>query len=89
MTAWHGGKGSGSRPRQVSNEDYANRWDAIFQKDVSQEEPEEKPLKDYNGNLHQVCECEKCGSIKRRCAVSMWSAQLGAGQVNGALMEKK
>lgn len=39
MTAWHGGKGSGSRPRQVSDEDYANRWDAIFQKDVPQEEP--------------------------------------------------
>jgi len=33
MTAWHGGKGSGSRPRQVSNEDYANRWDAIFQRE--------------------------------------------------------
>jgi hypothetical protein len=50
MTAWHGGKGSGSRPRQVSNEDYANRWDAIFQRD-KEEEPmgkalEEEPLKD-------------------------------------------
>ena len=37
MTAWHGGKGSGSRPRQVSNEDYANRWDAIFQRDKPKE----------------------------------------------------
>jgi hypothetical protein len=47
MTAWHGGKGSTSRPRQVSNEDYANRWDAIFQKDVPKEEvPEEETLKD-------------------------------------------
>jgi hypothetical protein len=51
MTAWHGGKGSGSRPKQVSNEDYANRWDAIFQRDVKKEEPigkvlEEEPLKE-------------------------------------------
>lgn len=51
MTAWHGGKGSGSRPRQVSNEDYANRWDAIFQRDTQKEEPvgkalEEEPLKE-------------------------------------------
>lgn len=36
MTAWHGGKGSASRPRQVSNEDYANRWDAIFGQDKPQ-----------------------------------------------------
>jgi hypothetical protein len=52
MTAWHGGKGSSSRPRQVSNEDYANRWDAIFQRDKPlKEEPvgkvlEEEPLKE-------------------------------------------
>jgi hypothetical protein len=51
MTVWHGGKGSSSRPRQVSNEDYANRWDAIFQRDKPKEEPigkalEEEPLKE-------------------------------------------
>jgi hypothetical protein len=51
MTAWHGGKGSGSRPKQVSNEDYANRWDAIFGRDKVKEEPigkalEEEPLKE-------------------------------------------
>ena len=46
-------------------------------------------IRDGNGNLHQVCECEKCGSIKRRCAVSMWAAQLGAEQVNSAVKEKK
>lgn len=43
MTAWHGGKGSSSRPRQVSNEEYANRWDAIFQRDKPQEE---EPVKE-------------------------------------------
>lgn len=48
-----------------------------------------RAIQDHNGNLHQVCECEKCGSIKRRCAVSMWSAQLGAHQVNDAIEEKQ
>ena len=28
-----GGKGSSPRPYSVSNEEYANRWDAIFGKD--------------------------------------------------------
>ena len=28
-----GGKGSKPRPRFVSNEDYASRWDAIFGRD--------------------------------------------------------
>ena len=27
------GKGSSPRPKSVSNEEYANRWDAIFQRD--------------------------------------------------------
>lgn len=52
MTKYYeAGKGSSSRPMQVSNEDYANRWDAIFQRDKPKEEPigkalEEEPLKD-------------------------------------------
>jgi hypothetical protein len=28
-----GGKGSSPRPKSVSNEEYANRWDAIFGRD--------------------------------------------------------
>ena len=28
-----GGKGSSPRPYSVSNEEYANRWDAIFNRD--------------------------------------------------------
>jgi hypothetical protein len=35
-----------------------------------------------------VCECEKCGSIKRRKAISIMMAQLGAGQVNNAIEAK-
>jgi hypothetical protein len=52
MTAWTGGKGSSPRPFSVSNEDYANRWDAIFGRDKpKKEEPigkvlEEEPLKE-------------------------------------------
>lgn len=32
-----GGKGSKPRPISVSNEEYANRWDAIFQRDRPKE----------------------------------------------------
>ena len=39
------GKGSAPRPFAVSNEEYANRWDAIFGRDKKKEEQkkEEKP----------------------------------------------
>lgn len=36
MTA--GGKGSAPRPLSVSNEEYAARWDAIFQRDLPKED---------------------------------------------------
>lgn len=32
-----GGKGSKPRPISVSDEEYANRWDAIFQRDKIKE----------------------------------------------------
>lgn len=32
---WHGGKGSGTRPRSISQEEWDNRWDAIFQRDLN------------------------------------------------------
>jgi hypothetical protein len=35
---WHGGKGSKPRPFSVSQDEYENRWNAIFQRDL----PEEK-----------------------------------------------
>lgn len=44
MTAhWNGGsggKGSSPRPYSVSQEEYANRWDAIFQRDIKEEKKE-------------------------------------------------
>ena len=33
-----GGKGSRPRPFSVTNEEYAKRWDAIFARDLEQEE---------------------------------------------------
>ncbi len=37
-------KGSTPRPFQVSNQEYANRWDAIFGKDNDSQENKEKAL---------------------------------------------
>lgn len=31
---WHGGKGSSSRPMSVTHEEYTNRWDHIFGRDL-------------------------------------------------------
>jgi hypothetical protein len=37
------GKGSAPRPYSVSNEEYANRWDAIFGRDLPKAEPKRVP----------------------------------------------
>lgn len=45
------GKGSAPRPFSVSNEEYANRWDAIFGRDLKDDkkpETKEKEKKDEN-----------------------------------------
>jgi hypothetical protein len=39
---WHGGKGSSPRPLSVSQKEYEDRWDAIFQRDLKTEEEEQK-----------------------------------------------
>jgi hypothetical protein len=44
-----------------------------------------RAIEGYEGSLHQVCECEKCGAIKRRQAISIMFAQLGADQVNDTI----
>lgn len=43
-TKWHGGKGSAPRPYSVTQEEYDKRWDAIFGKDI----PEEDDLDEDN-----------------------------------------
>jgi hypothetical protein len=35
---WHGGKGSTPRPYSISQEEWDNRWDAIFQRDIKKED---------------------------------------------------
>jgi hypothetical protein len=42
-----GGKGSSPRPKSVSNEEYANRWDAIFQKDKRVEEDQQNEDEEF------------------------------------------
>ena len=44
-----------------------------------------RAIEDYEGSLHQLSKCEKCGAIKRRQAISIMVAQLGADQVNDAI----
>jgi hypothetical protein len=42
MTAeWHGGKGSKPRPYSITQEEYNNRWDAIFGRDQPDEDTDE------------------------------------------------
>lgn len=36
-----GGKGSSPRPFSVSHEEWSNRWDAIFQRDIPEKLPKE------------------------------------------------
>ena len=45
-------------------------------------------IQDYEGSLHQMCECEKCGVIKRKRAASWMMGSLSADQVNDAIESK-
>ena len=48
MSKWHGGKGSTPRPYSVTQEEYDKRWDAIFGKDIPEEDDldEDETLED-------------------------------------------
>jgi len=46
-------KGSTGRPFSVTNEEYANRWNAIFGKDNDSQENKEKALESIES--HQPC----------------------------------
>lgn len=43
-----GGKGSTQRPRSIADEEWANRWDAIFGRDK-----QEQPKKDNDDSLDE------------------------------------
>ena len=48
-----------------------------------------KGIESYGGSIHQVCECEKCGAIKRRLAIFIGRAKIGAGVIEAALKETR
>ena len=45
-----GGKGSAPRPFSIAHEEYSKRWDAIFQRDVVEEQKEEKQDEEKSGD---------------------------------------
>jgi hypothetical protein len=45
-----GGKGSAPRPFSVANEEYANRWDAIFSRDIEAKEKAKEALRQSSEN---------------------------------------
>jgi hypothetical protein len=54
-----GGKGSSPRPFSVSQDEYNKRWDAIFSRDLKEEEPEEVLEEDEDDSL----QCLRCGGV--------------------------
>ena len=46
-----GGKGSSPRPYSVSNEEYKNRWDAIFGRDVKKIEDQQNEDEEFEAIL--------------------------------------
>ena len=49
-----GGKGSKPRPISVSDEEYANRWDAIFSKKETPIDESEDKITRYNEETQEV-----------------------------------
>ena len=54
-----GGKGSSPRPFSVSQDEYNKRWDAIFGRDLEQEE-EPEIEEDPDG---EALRCVRCGGV--------------------------
>ncbi len=55
-----GGKGSSPRPFSVSQDEYNKRWDAIFSRDLKEEEPEIEEEEDPDGD---ALRCLRCGGV--------------------------
>ena len=57
-TKWHGGKGSAPRPYSVTQEEYDKRWDAIFGKDIPEEDDldEDNELDDEDADTEEDTE---------------------------------
>jgi hypothetical protein len=60
MSKSDGGKGSSPRPFSVSQAEYDARWDAIFGRDLEQEEQQEEVFEeDEDDSL----KCLRCGGV--------------------------
>lgn len=57
------GKGSAPRPFNVSNDEYANRWDAIFGKDKCDHKVWKLSDKDPDQPDQTLYECVQCGKV--------------------------
>ena len=53
MSKWHGGKGSAPRPYSVTQEEYDNRWDAIFGRKSATEESSDTDEDEDNEDLDE------------------------------------
>ena len=62
-----GGKGSSPRPYSVSQDEYAKRWDAIFQRDLrtgrdlEEDEPQDLSEDTERSEDEETMYCVKCG----------------------------
>jgi hypothetical protein len=56
-----GGKGSSPRPYSVSQEEYAKRWDAIFQRDLDEPEIDEEETPEFGDE--ESLRCVRCGGV--------------------------
>jgi hypothetical protein len=59
MSKSDGGKGSSPRPFSVSQDEYNKRWDAIFSRDLKEEE-EPEIEEDPDGD---ALRCVRCGGV--------------------------
>lgn len=53
---WHGGKGSAPRKTSISQEEWDNRWDAIFGRDKEKKSEQEDKLTRYNDETIEMKE---------------------------------
>ena len=58
-----GGKGSKPRPFSIAHEEYSKRWDAIFQRDLKEEEADNRTFDQrmWDKSLENMKENEKLG----------------------------
>ena len=63
MSKSDGGKGSSPRPFSVSQDEYNKRWDAIFSRDLEEEQPEEVLEEDEDEEHDDSLKCLRCGGV--------------------------